>query len=806
MTVIPLHPHLRRSTGAERRFQPSDLARPEPVASPLEVLVSDATRRGRAVASWLETLVGASPHELAPQALSPVHLARGTRGESANDPSGEGLDLPSPRDVLNALIAMADGTRKKALVPFAGLPLEMALLRRGANVLVSLYHTEAAPDVLVLDRRVPLEQALESTCRALELLEPGMHDRLLARARELDIVEERDTGLSATRQRGGVLEDPGERETLAFGFEAAIFPSQEMPRDGVSHADVHAMLFGGQLWAWVRGRRVTLVRSGPVLLAVQRMVSAIGALVTAWEEDRALHVRLRSGSFLVGVRRDRKDASEIALTLGCEDDGAITIPALAIEDACMPVLRLAAEMLRALVTIDRMQGRNLRIASLREEVRRLRRIVRTRSKRVGFTNEDPERLRSMSLSLESELPLARHERGDERAPGALRFAARWNVVIDGLDATTTYFCGDRLVLSNERRVLALHRDDGQCLWQHEGAAQSAFLADQSIVRLGVDGLVEIRELATGELTHRVRLAPRVGGAPTGVFVGGGQMPPIALVAEGRDRLAAIDLRTGELRFRYTARSPGTFRLRRAGRLVLAVNGDGNIDAIDVVSGEVLWRHSSAAKFCLTPTTHGSLAIAVSGEPGRGDATLFGLDLPSGELVHRQPLGGPVATAPQVLDEHLVIALTGARRGVLASHDPQTGELRWAIPDPGVGTGGGIVSTDRAIFVNSPSGKLVALDPQSGDTLFTRLLSNPVTDDVPRRLTPLVRGGALFVPSAAVHVLRPSDGSVIGAPPPCELVPDSLHVDERGWMYVAEESGHLVALAPVQALRLVVSRS
>ncbi|MBN8615944.1 MAG: PQQ-binding-like beta-propeller repeat protein [Deltaproteobacteria bacterium] len=807
MTVIPLHPHLRRATGAERRFQPTDLARPaQAIASPIEAIVSDASRRGRAIASWLETLVGASPDQLALAQRTPGLLGGG--GEhAANDPSGEGLDLPSPRDVLNALVAMADGTRKKALVPFAGLPLEMALLRRGANVLVSLYHTEAAPDVLVLDRRVPLDRALESTAQVLELLEPDTHGRLLARARELDIVEERDTGLSATRQRGGVLEDPGERETLAFGFEAAMFPSQEMPRDGVSHADVHAMLFGGQLWAWVRGRRVTLVRSGPVLLAVQRMVSAIGALVTAWEEDRALHVRLRTGSFLVGVRRDRKDASEIALTLGCEDDGAITIPALAIEDACMPVLRVAAEMLRSLVTVDRMQGRNLRIAALREEVRRLRRIVRARSKAVGFTNGDPERLLSLGVgsACESEPPRAREDR-EERAPGSLRFASRWNVVIDGLDATTTYFCGDRLVLSNERRVLALHRDDGQCLWQHEGAAQSAFLADQSIVRLGVDGTVEIREIATGELTHRLRLAPRVGGAPTGVFVGGGQMPPIGLVAEGRDRLAAIDLRTGELRFRYTARSPGTFRLRRAGRLVLAVNGDGNVDAIDVVSGEVVWRHSAAAKFCLTPTTFGSLAIAVSGEPGRGDATLIGLDLLSGELVHKQALGGPVATAPQVLDQHLVIALTGARRGVLASHDPRSGELRWAIPDPGMGTGGGLVSTDRAIFVNAPNGKLVALDPHTGDTLFSRMLSNPVTDDVPRRLTPLVRGGALFVPSAAVHVLRPNDGSAIGAPPPCELVPDSLHVDERGWMYVAEESGHLVALAPVQALRLVVSRS
>lgn len=782
MTVIPLHPHLRRAPGAERRSQSADLARP---------LHADGTHASRALGGWLETLFGA---------LDGALLPTGGGATGVRVP-----DVPSPRDVLAALLAMAEGTRKKALVPFAGAPLEMALLRRGENVLVSLYHTEAAPEVLVLDRRVPLRACIDATAALLGAVREEGGARLLDRVGQTTILDERDTGLSATRQRGGVLDDPGERETLAFGFEAAIFPSAEVPRDGVSHADVHAMLFGGQLWAWVRGRRVTLVRSGPVLLAVQRMVSAVGALVAAWEEERALHVRLRSGSFLVGVRRDRRDAPEISLTLGCEDDGAITIPALGIADACLPILRVAADLLRALVTVDRTQGRNLRVAALREEVRRLRRTVRARTRAAGFTNGDPERVRGMVAALESEPPRSARG-GEERAPGSLRFASRWNVVIDGLDATTTFFCGDRLVLSNERRVLALHRDDGQCLWQHEGPAQSAFLAESSIVRLGADGSVEIRELATGELVHRARLAPRVGGAPTGLFVGGGSTPPIGLVAEGRDRLAAIDLRTGELRFRYTARSPGTFRLRRCGRIVLVVNGDGNVDALDVVSGEVLWRHSEAAKFCLTPTVSGSVAIAIAGEPGRGDATLYGLDLASGELVYRHALGGPIATAPQVLDSHLVVALSGARRGVLASYDPRDGEARWAIPDPGVGTGGGVVSTDRALLVNGSTGRLVALDPDTGEQLFSRTLANPVTDDVPRRLTPLVRGGALFVPSAAVHVLRPADGTPIGAPPPCELVPDALHVDERGWMYVAEESGHLVALAPVQALRLIVGRS
>ena len=36
----------------------------------------------------------------------------------------------------------------------------------------------------------------------------------------------------------------------------------------------------------------------------------------------------------------------------------------------------------------------------------------------------------------------------------------------------------------------------------------------------------------------------------------------------------------------------------------------------------------------------------------------------------------------------------------------------------------------------------------------------LTDEVPRQLAPVLRHGALFVPSAQVHILRPSDGNTL----------------------------------------------
>ena len=160
-----------------------------------------------------------------------------------------GDELPPLSDLVTALLAMAEGTRRKALLPLAGAPSEVALLRRGGSVLVSWYHTDAAPDVVVLDRRVPLRALLDTAASALEEQACGLSDpwsrevaaRLVRRAATTEIAAELDSGISATRRTGGALEDPGERQPLAFGFEAAIFPSAEPPQGAISHADVHCL-------------------------------------------------------------------------------------------------------------------------------------------------------------------------------------------------------------------------------------------------------------------------------------------------------------------------------------------------------------------------------------------------------------------------------------------------------------------------------------------------------------------------------------------------------------------------------------
>jgi outer membrane protein assembly factor BamB len=761
MTVIPLHPRAGSSVS------------PSAPGSVLGVLAAAAPApRGEALAS----------------------LLYGAPADTS--------ELPPLADLVGALLALAEAQRTKVLLPLSGVPAEVAIVRRGASALVSLYHTDASPEVLVLDRRVPLRALLDLAASELEVELETEDDprartlgaRLVARAASCELVPTDDAGLSATRRLGGALDDPGERQALAFGFEAAIFPSDAAMQSAVSHADVHAMLFGGQLWAWVRGRRIPLAR-GPILLVVQRMISAVRALADAQAEGRALHVRLRSGGFVIAVRREK--SGEVALTLGGEDDGVVTVPALDDRLASLPILRLASDLLRALVSVDRAQARNLRIRSLKAEVRRLRGLIAI-APPPAIVNENPDRLRA------SHPPESGSSPGAIASAGHLRFGARWSVALDGLDAPGTFLCGDRLVVATERRVLALSRDRGEVIWQHEAPAAGAFLAGTNVVRVYGDGSVEMREVHTGEVVLRTRLMPRVSGGPLGLYAGGGSIPPTAIVCEGRDRLAAIDLRTGELRWRFTNRGAGAFRLRREGRVLLVVGGDATVHALDVVTGEVCWRYVGAGRFCLTPLAIGETAIAISGEPGRGEAELVGLDLFSGELRYRVPLHAPIACAPTAVGGRVLVATTGPRRGTLALFDAQDGESVFSVPDPGVGAGGGVLALDRTLLVNASDGRLTALELSTGATRWVTALASSVDGDVPRKLTPVLRNGALFVPQSTVHVVRPSDGKVLGTPLPTDLVPDALLVDERGWVFVGEESGHMTALAPEARLTLVKS--
>ena len=89
---------------------------------------------------------------------------------------------------------------------------------------------------------------------------------------------------------------------------------------------------------------------------------------------------------------------------------------------------------------------------------------------------------------------------------------------------------------------------------------------------------------------------------------------MVILSEARSHLCAVDLRTGQPRWRFRAHGPGALQLARSGRVLCVTSGDGTVDALDLASGEVVWRFGDGVRFCLRPTVCREVVVAVAGEP------------------------------------------------------------------------------------------------------------------------------------------------------------------------------------------------
>lgn len=713
-----------------------------------------------------------------------------------------GIELPALSDLVLALCALAEGKRRKAILPLSSSTGEFALVRRGNHVLLSYYDGGPVPQMFVRDRTLDLAQLIALCGRAAkEQCETHASCRtklaVAERALRTTLAPDRYLPPPARVHRGGGALSP--ESPLSFAFVAKL-PSCDVPAaDRGIRADVHALLFDGELVAHAHGRKLVLAR-GPIFPAVSRMICAARSMVDAWESQRPLTLKLRAGDFGIGVRLAR--GGDLSLTLLGPHTEPFTLPALDVPTALVPILRLGSELTRVVIAADRSQTKNLRLTSLRDEVRALRRIVKNRTAQKSFVNHEPELLRASSPPLarerEAATPLVRPSEG----VGKLRLSLRWRAEVEGLDAGSTFLCGDRLVVATPHAQLALSREDGSLLWMKQRSALSVWMAGTALVSVESDGNVQICDLTDGEAYARARIAPRAFGPLYGVFAGGRGTPPVAVISEGRDRLVAIDIRTGEPRWRFRSPGRGDFRITRAGRVLLVVSGDSTLNALDVATGEVAWRWSDRGRLHFAPAVVRDRALAVAGHPSAGGGALLCLDLYSGQLLFRHELAGSPLMRPVCGDPVSVVPTLEGSEPKLSAFDLNTGELRWQRHDVGLSEGGSGLIVDQRLVVNTAYGTASGVDLGSGELSWERKLADPARDDVPRRLEPVLRGGALFVPSASVHVVRPTDGSLIGTPLADTVIPDFLRVDERGWLYLAEESGHIEAYAPAPHLRLV----
>ncbi len=729
---------------------------------------------------------------------------------------------------LNELIPLARGKR---IVRFYDDAWELCVERMGSSATLSVYRGGSDPTVLVYDRPVVFSEMCASVVDAI--------DRSIARAngpvaRDLASIRgslaERSHAPIAKNDVDGSAEAPPvivdiERDApISFAAEFAMRAGAEeetVGESGVERADLHALLVRGRMRTEVRGRSLDLGDAYPFLFA-ERLLDLSRRALDSWERGQPFFTRMEAGGVVLGIRAGaEEDTPRAALTLGPSkidegpravvgiDDaptsrrGTATFPELSLFDVVESALAFGRALVRAIVRRDRAQGSNLRLAAFRRDLRATSDALRDVRRQDARINPAPESYRAFAES--------RRARPEEAAPLAsaarLRYTQRWQALVPGIDLRSTFLCGDRLIIGSASETFCLERTTGELLWRKTTPRAASVVTPAGIARVGADGAIALHDFGTGDVTLRTWIAPRISGPCAGAVVSSGGLPRLLIVTEGERHLVAIDLTSGEARWRYqwsASGRPGALRLKRAGKLLYVASGDSALTAVDVQTGAVVWRMRDRLRFVAAPTVDHESLFAIAGGSSSA-AALHAVDPFSGESAWTARLlstPNSVEGAPLLAASSVCVAVR-ARRGLrLAGFDRTNGQQLFETDTPVAPVGTSWLAVDDLLVGNTPTGELVGVDASTGAVRYRHTFGRTVESDVPRRLEPVLRSGALFVPHVDVHVFRPSDGAHLAQIGPCDAIPDLLRVDERCDVYVAEESGHMAAFGVGPRLSLV----
>lgn len=763
--------------------------------------------------SAIEVIVRPKPEPAQGSAFEPLNglLDVIVDGVNLTARLGEGRALSLLAELGEGVVALSRGKRDRLTLPFySGTEAwEIGLEADGGAVLVSVYRIGPEPEVVVHERSIDLIELRSAIARALDSASdsvlPASQRRALDAAREGLRTPWPSYGRRSLDRRRLELSTPRNEALSLHAFASFRLCSEPQPErrrstPELERADLHSLLVKGSLS--VRAGRAELSLGEPYLfLFAERLLSIADEVLGAWRAERPVFRRADIGGVRLSVRRGPGERA-LAVSFGrpgagTKQGGNATLPSVEPRVFALAAARFAASIVEAFVKTDPRQRANLRLQALLREAQRIDGDLKASASDDSLTNPEPDTYRNFGLPRgQAELS------GKWTHGGKMRFSPRWVAAVPGIDLQATFLCGERLVVGSSRETACLDRTSGEVLWRAAWPRSSSVATPLGIVRLGQNGDVALHDLERGEARFNTHLRPRATGGAVGAVVNAPGLPRLLALAEGDRSVTALDLVSGEVRWRYSAPRATTFRLRRAGRLLLVAGGDSALLALDVSSGEVVWRVRDRLPFTGDVCIDRDSAFATAGGP-IGPAKLFHVDLWTGEVrwsrdVEERPAAGLAPFATQAT----VLVPTRDRRGSgLTAFGRDDGALAFEHAPGLMAPTTAWLGVDDTAFGNSAAGTLLALDAASGTTRYSRVFPRHVDADQPRRLEPVLRSGALFVPQHQVHVFRPRDGEHIGTLP-SDLIPDLLRVDDECNVYIAEESGHIAGFGVMPRLSLV----
>jgi outer membrane protein assembly factor BamB len=723
------------------------------------------------------------------------------------------------RDLAWALADLAREGTGKRIVHFYEDAWELCVERTGADASISVYRGGAEPTVLVYDRPVVFAEMIESVIDAIDgalrrskdsapiLADLGEVRRALELARTIEV------DVSAVGAIQSVSVDIDRDAPIGFSADFAmrtrVVPATNGNEPSVERADLHALLVRGRMRAEVRGRTLDLGEAFPFLFA-ERVLDLSRRALDAWERGQPFFARVDAAGIMIGLRAVAAEGAPPASLTLTPAAGALnapsvaTFPELSLFDVVEAVLAFGRGLVRAIIRRDRTQGANLRLGAFRRDLRALGDALREVRRQDSRINPAPESYRAFAQNVRARSPES------SNAPGfgtRLRYTQRWRALVPNIDLKSTFLCGDRLVIGGALETFCLARTPGELLWRKTTPRAASVVTPAGLARITNDGGIALHDWSSGEVALRTWIAPRTSGPCAGTVVSTSGLPRLLIVTEGERHLVALDLTNGEARWRYTwgraAGASAALRLKRSGKLLYVASGDSALTAVDVQTGAVVWRVRDRLRFHASPAVDNDALFAIAGGAASA-ASLHAIDPYSGRVAWtaRLPASPCTVEGPPLLAGGTVTVAVRDRRGLrLAAFDRASGAPVF-LTEPIAPIGTSWLAVDDLLVGNTPASEVLAIDTARGTVRWRHTLGRSNDSDVPRKLEPVLRSGALFVPHVDVHVFRPSDGTHLAQIGPCDAIPDLLRVDERCDVYVAEESGHMVAFGAGPRLSLV----
>ncbi len=167
-----------------------------------------------------------------------------------------------------------------------------------------------------------------------------------------------------------------------------------------------------------------------------------------------------------------------------------------------------------------------------------------------------------------------------------------------------------------------------------------------------------------------------------------------------------------------------------GGAVIVANDAGEIQAFDVRDGAPAWRVSVGAPLAAGVGTDGRRLAVVTRQ---NDLVV----LRGGEVLWRKPVGSRVATAPLVAGDRVFVLAVDR---TVQAYDGDTGARLWQVQRPGdplALTESGVLVAWRDTLVLGQGPRVVALDPNTGNTRWDVAVGSPRGANEIERMADLV---------------------------------------------------------------------